>query len=612
MPILKLIANFLFLFLTGSFAFGQLMESCSLPDSNGTYSFNLTDPAKITGCYALDTRMFDSGGPYGSKTVLLKRNGNGNFSFLLDDFGDPGFGQNFSIEDDSILRRYEVFFQGAWKAGFRFYDTEFRKLDSIISDPFPGVWRDDGHDASLLGSLDDGLFATVQVREKFGVPIDSVPQHVQDAFPGALYLTQMENRLLLRDMQTKIPLLILNLDSILDWKLEMVPGFAGDGGYPDTTFAWYHFNSIDVERIDPGSLMASAFPAYEKGYSVWISSRHTCSIHQIILDSTYSNVVLNRMRTLGGISEITVAGQSFSAQHFFRKVGEGKFTLFNNDNLGDSVTTLIEYDYDPFTQTMTETQSTELGVFASATGAFSISQNKNRHASDGINVASIITGNPKVYSEFDSTGNRLMGINWKVPHFIPGNMSSFGFTYQGIPIEKATAAKLPFINVTETPDSVFFEANVGGMTALEVRSGGLWTALGGAGFSKSGIGSDTLWVRSFLPWSHGVAYSTWWTSGPPVGLEFPGEPTAFLSAEKVKVYPNPASHEIQIEFPESFNWTAVDIQNYTGQRMSFNYIARQPGKLRLDVSTLATGVYLLILKGENGAFLTNKVIISPR
>jgi len=78
-----------------------------------------------------------------------------------------------------------------------------------------------------------------------------------------------------------------------------------------------------------------------------------------------------------------------------------------------------------------------------------------------------------------------------------------------------------------------------------------------------------------------------------------------VEIEKLKVYPNPTSGNINIEIPEEINGNVtVDIYSLTGAKLNSQKISKDNGKL--DISNLNNGIYLLRME-HNGKIYSQKV-----
>ncbi len=81
-----------------------------------------------------------------------------------------------------------------------------------------------------------------------------------------------------------------------------------------------------------------------------------------------------------------------------------------------------------------------------------------------------------------------------------------------------------------------------------------------------------------------------------------------LSAADFKVYPNPASEKIKIEFPAGSNYTAT-LYNQIGEAVLAPKVGLSENS-EFDLTGLNKGVYYLRLISEEGNLITKKVIIA--
>jgi hypothetical protein len=74
---------------------------------------------------------------------------------------------------------------------------------------------------------------------------------------------------------------------------------------------------------------------------------------------------------------------------------------------------------------------------------------------------------------------------------------------------------------------------------------------------------------------------------------------------QVKVYPNPASENLNIELTGNSNNATYTIFNQLGKPVLSGNITKQP----INCNNLSTGVYLLIIRTENNR-ISRKIMIS--
>ena len=78
--------------------------------------------------------------------------------------------------------------------------------------------------------------------------------------------------------------------------------------------------------------------------------------------------------------------------------------------------------------------------------------------------------------------------------------------------------------------------------------------------------------------------------------------------DKVKLYPNPGFHFVDIEIPESENIDKLSIHNYLGEEVqSVNAISSHTTKI--DVQNLSTGLYTVAILSDQNNLYSKKLIV---
>ena len=82
-----------------------------------------------------------------------------------------------------------------------------------------------------------------------------------------------------------------------------------------------------------------------------------------------------------------------------------------------------------------------------------------------------------------------------------------------------------------------------------------------------------------------------------------------LHSEELKVYPNPASDEINIAFADCGNSYDITLFNYTGQLLHHEYLPSGSCIHRIDISMIPTGGYILRVNSESGGSQHLRIVI---
>ncbi|HSN49660.1 MAG TPA: T9SS type A sorting domain-containing protein, partial [Bacteroidales bacterium] len=79
--------------------------------------------------------------------------------------------------------------------------------------------------------------------------------------------------------------------------------------------------------------------------------------------------------------------------------------------------------------------------------------------------------------------------------------------------------------------------------------------------------------------------------------------------EKLKIYPNPASQSITIEFSGNLAVAFIDLTNAKGQVLKSYSPTGKISSFKIDVSDVASGFYIIKVKTSDNA-ITRKVLIN--
>ena len=83
-----------------------------------------------------------------------------------------------------------------------------------------------------------------------------------------------------------------------------------------------------------------------------------------------------------------------------------------------------------------------------------------------------------------------------------------------------------------------------------------------------------------------------------------------LKEKQIYVYPNPASKEVMVVLPESMKNAEVSIIDFEGKEVRRNiFLTKTDGNgLRIATADLASGTYLIRIKGEN-EIISQKLVV---
>lgn len=81
-----------------------------------------------------------------------------------------------------------------------------------------------------------------------------------------------------------------------------------------------------------------------------------------------------------------------------------------------------------------------------------------------------------------------------------------------------------------------------------------------------------------------------------------------VTDQMVRVFPNPVSADVQLEFPDVWGLVQLEMRNAKGQLI---HTEKARGAAAIDCSSLLSGVYFIKILNERGDFLSGKKIIRP-
>jgi len=82
------------------------------------------------------------------------------------------------------------------------------------------------------------------------------------------------------------------------------------------------------------------------------------------------------------------------------------------------------------------------------------------------------------------------------------------------------------------------------------------------------------------------------------------------SNETLLIYPNPASHEINLEMPDSPDIQSIEILSLSGRRIMHERPAPGQTRICMNVSTIPQGIYVLKIRPDTSSLITRKLLIS--
>jgi hypothetical protein len=88
-----------------------------------------------------------------------------------------------------------------------------------------------------------------------------------------------------------------------------------------------------------------------------------------------------------------------------------------------------------------------------------------------------------------------------------------------------------------------------------------------------------------------------------------GKNETFSENKRITVYPNPGNNIINILQPENDEIVFLELRDKYGRSVIRKEIITRPGKLNIDVSDLAPGVYFINAHTKNNKSLSEKLIV---
>lgn len=80
-------------------------------------------------------------------------------------------------------------------------------------------------------------------------------------------------------------------------------------------------------------------------------------------------------------------------------------------------------------------------------------------------------------------------------------------------------------------------------------------------------------------------------------------------SQGIEIFPNPVSNVLNVKMPDRSGSLRIQIYNLNGQLLRENLMVEQSGQTQVDVEGLPNGIYLLVVKGNNGT-QTKKFIVN--
>jgi hypothetical protein len=81
----------------------------------------------------------------------------------------------------------------------------------------------------------------------------------------------------------------------------------------------------------------------------------------------------------------------------------------------------------------------------------------------------------------------------------------------------------------------------------------------------------------------------------------------FISSDVLRVYPNPAQNEVFVQFNDEVVFDEITLTDVTG-KIILVLNSKDKSLIKMDISTLSKGIYLLTCKG-NGTILSQKIVV---
>ncbi len=84
--------------------------------------------------------------------------------------------------------------------------------------------------------------------------------------------------------------------------------------------------------------------------------------------------------------------------------------------------------------------------------------------------------------------------------------------------------------------------------------------------------------------------------------------TQHISPVSLKVYPNPSSDEITLYASSNIRQVTIEFYNFSGKRVARRYNSVANNEIRMDISSLQTGIYLMLVKSKGKIVYQSKIV----
>ena len=166
-------------------------------------------------------------------------------------------------------------------------------------------------------------------------------------------------------------------------------------------------------------------------------------------------------------------------------------------------------------------------------------------------------------------------------------------------------------SLKEYHNRIYFSADSG------VNDSELWKC-GGTAASTGMVGDNNPNYPGFSPANYTVfngsmyfkandgtnGFELWKLTTPVSGILSP----APVDSDKIKIFPNPGSAQVTIDFTELKNVHSVFLYNNLGEKIKYTDVKMSSSSASFDIQELNPGVYYIILSDSEGQQLTKKLI----